>query len=179
MESIEIKVGTRVEHPRYGEGVIAKITMGAYEIFFEQGGKMEMPKTSPTLKVLETPEEGRSELVTARELRKTIASVLDEYGVLPSDVDLGNKWMGGKVVLVPGNESLQPKEIPMDVFFKKIIMVRDKLRVLEQNVNSNSTLNEEEKVHMQQYITKAYGSLTTFNVLFAEKEDYFVGAGKK
>jgi len=179
MESLDVKVGTRVEHPRYGQGIISKITLGAYEIFFEQGGKMEMPKTSHTIKVIETPEEGRSELVTAKELRKTIASVLDEYGVLPSDVELGNKWIGGKVVLVPSNESLQPKEIPMDVFFKKIVSVRDKLRVLEQNINSSTTLNDEEKVHIQQYITKAYGSLTTFNVLFAEKEDYFVGSGKK
>lgn len=105
--------------------------------------------------------------------------VLDEYGLLPAPVEMGAKWVGGSIILKPGSDSLQSKEIPMDVFFKKIIMVRDRLRVLEQNVNSHNGLTEEDKVHMQQYITKAYGSLTTFNVLFADKADFFVGSGKK
>ncbi len=178
MDTIDIKVGTRVEHPRYGEGIIAKISLGAYDVFFEQGGKMEIPKTSTNLNIIESPEEGKGEAVTARDLRRAIASVLDEYGTLPAEVELGQKWIGGKLLLQPADESLQAKEIPMETFFKKIIMLRDRLRVLEQNINSSSTLNEEEKVHMQQYITRAYGSLTTFNVLFAEKEDYFKGSGK-
>nr|WP_321410303.1 hypothetical protein [uncultured Carboxylicivirga sp.] len=179
MDSIDIKVGTRVEHPRYGEGIIAKITLGAYEVYFEQGGKMEIPKTSTNITVIESPEEGKGETVTARDLRKAIASVLDEYGTLPAEVELGNKWIGGKIVMYPSNDSLQPKEIPMETFFKKIVMVRDRLRVLEQNINSSETLNDEEKIHIQQYITRAYGSLTTFNVLFADKDDYFIGSGKK
>lgn len=178
MDTIDIKVGTRVEHPRYGEGIIAKISLGAYDVFFEQGGKMEIPKTSTNLNVIESPEEGKGEAVTARDLRRAISSVLDEYGALPAEVELGQKWIGGKVLLQPSDESLQPKEIPMETFFKKIIMVRDRLRVLEQNINSSSTLNDEEKVHIQQYITRAYGSLTTFNVLFSDKEDYFKGSGK-
>ena len=179
MDTIDIKVGTRVEHPRYGEGIIAKINLGVYTVFFEDGGKMEIPKTSTNLAILESPDEGRIEAVTARDLRQAVASVLDEYGSLPAEVELGNKWIGGKVVLHPGGDSLQPKEIPMDVFFKKITMVRDRLRVLEQNINSSTSLNDEEKIHIQQYITRAYGSLTTFNILFAEKEDYFRGSGKK
>jgi len=179
MDTIDIKVGTRVEHPRYGEGIIAKINLGVYTVFFEDGGKMEIPKTSTNLAILESPDEGRIEAVTARDLRQAVASVLDEYGSLPAEVELGNKWIGGKVVLHPGGDSLQPKEIPMDVFFKKITMVRDRLRVLEQNINSSTSLNDEEKIHIQQYITRAYGSLTTFNVLFAEKEDYFRGSSKK
>ncbi len=179
MDAVDIKIGTRVEHPRYGEGIIAKISLGAYIVFFEDGGKMEIPKTSTNLTVIESPDEGKPEAVTARDLRQAIASVLDEYGSLPAEVEMGQKWMGGKVVLHPGNDSLQPKEIPMETFFKKVIMVRDRLRVLEQNINSSASLNDEEKVHIQQYITRAYGSLTTFNVLFAEKEDYFVGSGKK
>ncbi len=179
MDTSDIKIGTRVEHPRYGEGIIAKITLGAYIIFFEQGGKMEIPKTSGHLNIMETPEEGDVEAVSAQELRNTISQVLDEYGVLPAEIELGNKWIGGKLELVPGNESLQPKEIPIETFFKKIVMVRDRLRVLEQNINSSESLSEEEKVHIQQYITRAYGSLTTFNVLFADKEDNFVGSSKK
>ena len=179
MDSLDIKVGTRVEHPRYGEGIIAKITLGAYVVYFEQGGKMEIPKTSDNLTIIESPEEGKGETVTARDLRKAIASVLDEYGTLPAEVELGKKWIGGKMILQPADESLQAKEIPMETFFKKIVMLRDRLRVLEQNINSSSSLNDEEKVHIQQYITRGYGSLTTFNVLFAEKEDYFVGSSKK
>lgn len=73
---------------------------------------------------------------------------------------------------------MKPKEVPMETFFSKIIMVRDRLRVLEQNINSNNNLSQEEKLQMQQYITRCYGSLTTFNVLFSNPEDGFKGEGK-
>jgi hypothetical protein len=99
--------------------------------------------------------------------------LLDELGV--RDVELGDRWNDGELVLVPGKEGTQEKRIPLDVFFKKIVMVRDKLRVLEQKINGNKTLTDEEKVQLQQYITGCYGSLTTFNVLFKRKEDQFKG----
>ncbi len=79
------------------------------------------------------------------------------------------------MLLQPKDASLKPKEIPIDVFFHKIIMARDRLRVLEQNINSNKNLSDEEKVNLQQYITRIYGSFTTFNVLFKNKEHWFVG----
>ncbi len=81
--------------------------------------------------------------------------------------------------LQPANTELKPKEIPIEAFFHKIVMLRDRLRVLEQNINSNQKLSDEDKVHIQQYITRSYGSLTTFNILFSEKEHYFVGAKTK
>ncbi len=102
--------------------------------------------------------------------------LLDELGV--RNVELGDRWNDGELVLVPGKEGTQEKRIPLDVFFKKIVMVRDKLRVLEQKVNGNKSLSDEEKIQLQQYITGCYGSLTSFNVLFRHKEDQFSGQGK-
>jgi hypothetical protein len=101
---------------------------------------------------------------------------LEKYGMLQEVVRLGEKYVGGKLVIHAANASLQPKEIPIDVFFHKIVMLRDRLRVLEQNINSHPKLTDEDKVNLQQYITRAYGSLTTFNILFGNKEQYFVGA---
>lgn len=101
---------------------------------------------------------------------------MEKYGMLQEVVPLGEKYIGGKLVIHAANASLQPKEIPIDAFFHKIVMVRDRLRVLEQNINSHPKLTDEDKVNLQQYITRAYGSLTTFNILFRNKEQYFVGA---
>ena len=79
---------------------------------------------------------------------------------------------------MPEDDGLQRKEIPIETFFHKIVMVRDRLRVMEQRINS-SKLTDEEKVNLQQYISRIYGSLTSFNVLFKYKEDHFKGEGKK
>ena len=176
MSENAITVGTRVEHPRYGEGIVAGVSLASYEIFFEQGGKVEILKSNADITVLDTPEGAAETSVSMEELTRAISMVLDKYGILPAIAELGKKWEGGKVVIYPGNENLQPKEIPIDVFFHKIVMVRDRLRVLEQNINSSNSLTDEEKVHIQQYITRAYGSLTTFNVLFDDKADFFVGS---
>ncbi len=112
------------------------------------------------------------------EFRTVLREVLlDELGI--RDVEIGDRWSGGKVVLHPGKEGTQAKEIPIDVFFKKIVMVRDKLRVLEQKVNSSKKLPDKEKVALQQYITACYGSLTTFNVLFKDKKQQFIGQKKE
>jgi superoxide dismutase len=86
--------------------------------------------------------------------------------------------MGGKVTFYPSDPSLQEKEVPMNTFFHKIVMVRERLRVLEQNINNHPKLDDEDRINLQQYITRAYGSLTTFNILFAYKEDHFKGSGK-
>lgn len=88
---------------------------------------------------------------------------------------LANKWEGGVVQLVPGNKDLQAKEIPIDSLFHKVVMIRDRLRTLEQKINANTKLSDGEKVELQHYVTRCYGSLTTFNVLFREKGDFFVG----
>ena len=112
------------------------------------------------------------------EFRTVLREVLlDELGV--RDTAMSDRWDGGELVLKPSKEGTQEKSIPLDVFFKKIVMVRDKLRVLESKVNGNSSLSQQEKVQLQQYITGCYGSLTSFNVLFKSKEDQFRGQGGK
>lgn len=112
------------------------------------------------------------------EFRRVLRQVLrEELGV--GDNAIGDRWRGGELVLKPGKEGTQEKRIPLDQFFHKIVMLRDKLRVLEQKLNGSKTLEADEKVQLQQYITGCYGSLTTFNVLFRERDDWFVGQGGK
>jgi len=91
------------------------------------------------------------------------------------EVTLAPKWEGGVVQLIPGKSDLQGKELPIDIFFHKVVMIRDRLRTLEQKINAHPKLSDAEKVDMQQYITRIYGSLTSFNVLFRDKTDQFVG----
>ncbi len=175
----ELSVGTRVDHPRYGEGIISKNNLTAYEIFFEHGGKIEITKRNTDLTVIEKNENAPKTGLSLAEIEEVMSFVLDKYAGLTEIVPLGEKWVGGTMSLQPANTELKPKEIPIEAFFHKIVMLRDRLRVLEQNINSNQKLSDEDKVHIQQYITRSYGSLTTFNILFSEKEHYFVGAKTK
>lgn len=111
------------------------------------------------------------------EFRRVLSEVVrEELGI--SDVQIAERFRGGELVLVPGRSETQEKRIPVDMFFKKIILLRDKLRVLEQKVNT-SKLEEKEKIQLQQYITACYGTLTTFNILFEDKDDKFVGAKRE
>ena len=174
----ELNVGTRIDHPKYGEGIISRNTQLTYKVIFIRGGEVEFVKSSFEADVIEeneamTIEEPR---LNVKEFEKALKYILDRYNGLEHRVELGSKWEGGTLILKPGKSDLQAKEIPIETFFHKIVMVRDRLRVLEQNINSQARLSDEEKVNLQQYITRIYGSLTSFNILFAEKEDYFVGS---
>jgi hypothetical protein len=176
----ELTVGTRIDHDRYGDGIVSKVGVVSYDVYFANGGKVEILKSSNDFKVLEmSSNQASTSAVDLDVFEKLMNYVLDKHGMLQEIVPLGEKWAGGKMILQAGNTSLQPKEIPIETFFHKIVMLRDRLRVLEQNINSNPKLTDEEKVDIQQYITRVYGSLTTFNVLFQNKEQYFVGEKTK
>lgn len=109
------------------------------------------------------------------EFRELVRDVLNEELSI-RDLPIGRRWGAGTLIIKPGDATLKSREIPLEAFFHKIVMVRDKLRVLEQRINANAKLSDDEKVNLQQYITGCYGTLTTFNVLFREEEDKFVGA---
>lgn len=165
--------GSRVKHPAFGEGVVVRLHLAAYEICFMQHGIKMVGKEYEGLEIIEQiqPNEGP---VTFGDAEKALIRILRSWSDVNEIVPMGNNWKGGMMILKPGEEGLKSKEVPIDAFFHKIVMVRDRLRVMEQRINS-SNLSDEEKVNLQQYITRIYGSLTTFNVLFKNKNDYFVG----
>lgn len=172
----ELAVGTRVDHLRYGEGIISKDKITSYEIFFARGGKIEITKRNDDLEVMDAPAEKPKNSLTLTEIERVLRFVLEEQNALQEIILLSDKWTGGNMILQPANQALKAKEVPIESFFHKIVMVRDRLRVLEQNINSHAGLSDEEKLNMQQYITRIYGSLTSFNILFADKDHYFVGS---
>src|SRR5262249_43342532 len=141
---------------------------------FINHGIKEIDKTDEKLDEI-IPENVTEEIETHSEIERSLLKILRLWGGLSENVTLGEKWVGGTLLIQPADKSLKPKEIPIADFFHKIVMLRDRLRVLEQNINSSKKLGDEEKVNIQQYITRCYGSLTTFNVLFKNKEHWFVG----
>lgn len=173
MDNINLGIGSRVQHPQFGKGVIVQVRSDAWEITFIESGTKIINRDFDGLKVIEAVETP-DELMTYEKIEKSLIRVLRKFTDLQETVPMGSRWTGGKMVLYPGDTSLKEKEIPIEAFFHKIVMVRDRLRVLEQRVNA-STLSDEDKMNIQQYITRIYGSLTTFNVLFKEKNDYFIG----
>jgi hypothetical protein len=112
--------------------------------------------------------------VSAEALKSALRDLLrEELGF--GETRMMERWKGGRMILKPARDDQKEKEIPLDDFFHKIVMLRDRLRVLEQKINAHAAMSAAEKVELQQYITRIYGSLTTFNVLFADREDWFVG----
>ncbi|MCY7309219.1 MAG: hypothetical protein SGI96_05980 [Bacteroidota bacterium] len=174
MEQTTLGIGTRLQHTLYGPGVIVGIKYATYLISFINHGIKEIDKTDPKLDDI-IPENVTAEIETHSEVERSLLKILRLWGGITENVPLGDRWIKGMMLLQPFDKSLKPKEIPIDDFFHKIVMLRDRLRVLEQNINSNKKLSDEEKTNIQQYITRCYGSLTTFNVLFKNKEHWFVG----
>lgn len=171
--STTLGIGSRVRHPAFGDGVVIRLHAAAYDLTFMLHGIKSVGREYDKWEVIEAvPAE---EAVSFTDAEKALIKILKTYNAVGEVVPLGDKWIGGKLLLQPEDESLKPKEMPIEDFFHKIVMVRDRLRVMEQRVNS-SELNDEEKVNIQQYITRIYGSLTSFNLLFKNKDHYFVGS---
>ena len=174
MEQTTLGIGTRLQHTQFGPGVIVGVRFATYLISFFNHGVKEIDKTDAKLDEI-IPENVTAEIETHSEVERSLLKILRLWGGITENVPLADKWLGGTISIQPADKSLKPKEIPIADFFHKVVMLRDRLRVLEQNINSNKKLSDEDKVNLQQYITRCYGSLTTFNVLFKNKEHWFVG----
>ncbi|MFC1564557.1 hypothetical protein ACFL6G_06440 [candidate division KSB1 bacterium] len=177
MEELKsFRAGDRIEHSVFGAGRIVKVLetepQPKWFVEFESEGKKAITATADTIV-------GKIEAITGsgynfEDLKDALREVINEE--LPvSNIELGERWTGGKMILIPNKDDLQPKEVPIEAFFHKIVMIRDRIRVMEQKINSNPKLTDEEKVEFQQYITRIYGTLTTFNVLFQSRDDWFTG----
>jgi hypothetical protein len=185
MKIHEMRIGMTVNHPQHGEGIVEKITGNVVDVRF---GNI-LRTIDPELADVTAPEPmikvGEAEVplkhFVSDVIENTISATIHKLGVEdPSESvsELGTKWNKGRAVLHPADPSLQPKEVPLEVFFHKVVGVRNQLRVLEQKINAHPNLSDGDKVEMQQYISRCYGSLTTFNVLFKNKEDQFSSKGE-
>ena len=171
-----LHIGMKVNHPRYGVGVVKALTEHTADISFDDAPQTLDPasadlasaESSATLRELQVP--------LASLIRDMADAVVEALGLEKKDVvveGLANRWQNGTLVLQPADASLQPKDVSLETFFHKIVMIRNNLRVLEQKVNASEKLSDADKFEMQQYITRCYGSLTTFNILFKNKDDQF------
>ena len=171
-----LHIGMKVRHPEYGAGVVKTISETTADIQFDDGRRTLAPEPSG----LEPAEAQASirglDLPLAQVVQQAVDATIHKLGLEKPDsvvAQLGARWHRGKAVLHPADPALQTKEVPLETFFHKVVMIRNHLRVLEQKINAHPQLTDGEKVEMQQYITRCYGSLTTFNLLFKDKEDGF------
>lgn len=169
-------IGSRIEHEKLGKGVVTNVTASHYWITFIEGGLETVTLDTP-LTIIEATE-NEVDTVSFYEVETILKKMLQKWSDISEIVPIADKWKGGKLILEPGQVGLASKEIPIDTFFHKIIMVRDRLRVMEQKINA-SKIEEIEKIELQQYLTRIYGTLTTFNILFKSPNHNFVGEKSK
>jgi hypothetical protein len=174
MDQLTLGIGTRLQHSQFGPGVIVGVRLATYLITFLNEGTKEIDKTDDKLEEI-IPENVSVEIETTSEVERSLLKILRLWSDTSEIVPLGDRWKGGTMLLQPADKTQKAKEISVDIFFHKIIMLRDRVRVMEQQINAHKKLSDEDKVNLQQYITRIYGTLTTFNVLFKNKEHWFVG----
>lgn len=167
-------LGSIVQHTESGRGRVVGYEDDGYVVLFKNGETRWFGYDADSLRPVEPVGSPELDLV-----KTAVREVLLDYGWLEADLEMGRKWSGGTLRLIPGQDGLQPKDVPVEAFFKKIIGVRDKLRVLEQKINAHPSLSPEDKLDLQGYLSRCYGSLTTFNVLFTHREGQFKGTGGK
>ena len=163
-------IGLRVKHHSFGIGVVINVKSDGYEITFIEDGTRKL-KLDAAIEIIEKSPFS-SDMVSMFEIERSITKILQNWMDATEIVPMGDKWKGGQLILEPGKVGLSSKEIPIETFFHKIVMMRDRLRVIEQKINS-SILDDETKVDIQQYISRCYGSMTTFNILFKETNHQF------
>ena len=169
-------IGSRIDHTAYGKGVVTNVSSKQYWVTFLEGG-LETIALDADFEVIEAVQDD-VDAVSFFDVESSLVQILEKWSDTHEKVAIADKWKGGKLILEPG-DALANKELPIDSFFHKIVMVRDRIRVMEQKINSSKNLDDQEKIDLQQYITRIYGSLTTFNVLFKNKTDHFVGERSK
>lgn len=169
-------IGSRINHAQFGFGVVTNVTATMYWVTFQQDGLETIPLDTD-FEVIEACEDD-VDTVSFYDVEKSLREILERFSDVSQVVALADKYKNGTMILRPADSNLADKEIPINNFWHKIVMLRDRLRVMEQKINSTKELDDQLKVDLQQYITRIYGSLTTFNVLFASKDQQFKGSGK-
>ncbi|TVZ57141.1 hypothetical protein OD91_2448 [Lutibacter sp. Hel_I_33_5] len=170
-------IGSRIEHSEFGSGVVTNVTSKHYWVTFIKNG-LETIDIESEFEVIDAVED-EVDTVSFYEVEKSLKDILQKWSDVTEIAPIADRWKKGTLILRPQDSNLSEKEIPIDTFFHKIVMVRDRIRVMEQKINSSKTLDDQDKIDLQQYITRIYGSLTTFNVLFKLKSDNFVGVRTK
>lgn len=175
MELYDIGIGARVKHPTLGVGVVYAMDERTVHIFFKEHGEQSISRSFEGLVTIAPGVEIGAAELDMESVKDALRAVLREADVPQRPVHLARRWQKGMLEMKSADPSIKSKEVPIEDFFHKIVMIRDRFRVLEQKINAHTGLSEQDKVEMQQYITRCYGTLTTFNVLFEDKEDHFVG----
>lgn len=181
MKIESLTVGLKVKHPQYGIGAVKSVSEHTAEIRFDDAMRTIDPALSGITPAEPSVSVSGLEIPFKQFVESAIESVIERMGYEKPEAvveQLAARWHKGKAVLHPADPSLQTKEVPMEVFFHKLVGLRNQLRVLEQKINAHPNLSDAEKVEMQQYITRCYGSLTTFNLLFKNKNEQFSSKGE-